>query len=150
GRGAARARARAPPVAAPHPAAARAARPQAGGARVLMKARRKSAATSAWSRVIVENIRPSVDGGRFAIKRVVGERVEVEADCFAAGHDAITVTLRWHHESDKAWRDIPMAPLGNDAWQAGFDVDREGTWRYAIEAAIDPLASWSEAFARRA
>jgi starch synthase (maltosyl-transferring) len=117
---------------------------------MLMKARRKAAATSAWSRVVIENIQPAVDGGRFAIKRVLGERVEVEADCFADGHDALTVTLRYRHEGDKAWREVAMAPLGNDRWQAGFDVDREGGWRYAIEAAVDPLASWSEAFVRRA
>ena len=39
------------------------------------------------SRVAVENITPRVDAGRFPIKRVQGETVTVEADCFADGHD---------------------------------------------------------------
>jgi starch synthase (maltosyl-transferring) len=117
---------------------------------MLMKAKRKAPATSAWSRVVIENIQPSVDEGRFAVKRVVGERVDVEADIFADGHDVLACTLRFRHESDKAWREAPMLPLGNDRWRASFEVDREGPWRYIIEAAVDPLASWAEAFARRA
>src|SRR5690606_6232273 len=35
------------------------------------------------SRAAIEGVAPEVDGGRFPIKRVVGERVEVEADVFA-------------------------------------------------------------------
>ena len=39
------------------------------------------------TRVVIEDVRPSVDGGRFAVKRVVGESVVVECDAFADGHD---------------------------------------------------------------
>ncbi len=53
-------------------------------------------------RVIVERVTPQVDGGRFAIKRVVGEVVQVEADAFTDGHDAISVLLRYRHESATA------------------------------------------------
>jgi starch synthase (maltosyl-transferring) len=101
------------------------------------------------ARVVVENLAPAVEGGRFAIKRVVGERVDVEADCYADGHDAIACMLRYRHESEKAWHGAEMAPLGNDRWRAGFLPDREGIWRYLVEAAIDPLASWHAAFRRR-
>ena len=45
-------------------------------------------------RVAIENVRPEIDGGRFPAKRVVGERVIVEADIFADGHDAIAVAKR--------------------------------------------------------
>src|SRR6476646_1389942 len=47
-----------------------------------------------FGRVIIEHIRPSIDGGRFPIKRTVGERVEVHADIFADGHDVIVAMLR--------------------------------------------------------
>ena len=40
-------------------------------------------------RVVIESITPCVDGGRFAAKRIVGERLVVEADVFADGHDAV-------------------------------------------------------------
>src|SRR6266516_3598903 len=44
-------------------------------------------------RVIVEHVRPAIDGGRFAIKRTVGERVDVSADIFADGHDVVAAVL---------------------------------------------------------
>jgi starch synthase (maltosyl-transferring) len=50
---------------------------------------------------------PSVDGGRFAVKRVAGERLEVEAHCFADGHDVLRVQLLWRNEADapgSTWR----------------------------------------------
>ena len=37
----------------------------------------------------IEGIRPQVDGGRFPIKRIVGDEVVVEADVFADGHEEI-------------------------------------------------------------
>jgi starch synthase (maltosyl-transferring) len=46
------------------------------------------------ARAVVEGIEPSVDMGRFAAKRVVGDRVVIEADCFADGHDVVAARLR--------------------------------------------------------
>src|SRR2546425_7642482 len=45
-------------------------------------------------RVIVEQIRPQIDSGRFPIKRTVGESVTVTATIFADGHDVIGAVLR--------------------------------------------------------
>ena len=50
-------------------------------------------------RVAIEGVRPEIDGGRFPIKRTVGEEVVVEADAFADGHDVITVLLQYRHEA---------------------------------------------------
>ncbi len=46
-------------------------------------------------RAVIDAVRPCVDGGRFAAKRVEGETVTVEADCFTDGHDVLRVLLRW-------------------------------------------------------
>src|SRR5262245_64392543 len=50
--------------------------------------------TAAASRVVIENVRPEIDGGRFPIKRTIGERVHVTADIFADGHDVVVAMLR--------------------------------------------------------
>jgi starch synthase (maltosyl-transferring) len=44
--------------------------------------------------VIIEHVRPEIDGGRFPIKRTVGERLDVTADVFADGHDVVAAVLR--------------------------------------------------------
>ena len=44
-------------------------------------------------RAVIENVKPQVDGGLFAIKRCLGESVTVEADIFTDGHDAVRCRL---------------------------------------------------------
>ncbi|HEV7822397.1 MAG TPA: alpha-1,4-glucan--maltose-1-phosphate maltosyltransferase, partial [Burkholderiales bacterium] len=97
----------------------------------------------------IENVTPIVDAGRFPIKRVIGDTITVEADCFADGHDVIVCMLQFRHENDAAWTESAMTSLGNDRWRAAFTVDRQGGWHYGIMAWIDPLLSWRHEFARR-
>ena len=47
----------------------------------------------------IEDIYPSVDGGRYPVKRVAGEIVDVWADIFREGHDVITASLLWRPDS---------------------------------------------------
>src|SRR5258705_11499250 len=51
-------------------------------------------AESLSHRVVIEEIQPDIDGGRFPIKRTVGESVDVTATIFADGHDVIAAVLR--------------------------------------------------------
>ena len=97
----------------------------------------------------IEDVTPAVDGGRFAVKRVVGESIEVEADAFAHGHEGVACELRYRGPGDDAWSAIAMEPLGNDRWAARFTVDRIGPWQYEVACWVDELATWREAFARR-
>ena len=100
-------------------------------------------------RAVIERVTPSVDGGRFAAKRVMGDQVVVEADCFADGHDAIACLLLWRREGEAAWREIPMRALGNDRWRGGFAADCVGGYRYTVTAWVDHFLSWRHDFARR-
>lgn len=93
-------------------------------------------------RVVIERVRPEIDGGRFAAKRVVGERVLVEADIFADGHDALRAITRFRHHKDRSWTEVEMIPLPNDRWRAGFPVERLGTYLYGLEAWVDRFLTW--------
>jgi starch synthase (maltosyl-transferring) len=100
-------------------------------------------------RVVIERVTPAVDDGRFPIKRVVGETVEVEADGFADGHDVVACALLWRRAGAAAWQRAPMQSIGNDRWRAAFTVDALGLWEYSVQAWVDPLLSWRHDFARR-
>jgi starch synthase (maltosyl-transferring) len=63
-------------------------------------------------RAVVDAVLPAVDGGRFAVKRVAGEPLEVEAHCFADGHDVLRARLRWRGEDARDWQEVEMKPLG--------------------------------------
>src|SRR3954451_15469160 len=77
-------------------------------------------------RVVVEAVRPQVDGGRFPIKRVPGEQVTVTADIFADGHDELGAVILYRKVGDGEWREAPMRPVTNDRWQGFFTVDAIG------------------------
>ena len=101
------------------------------------------------NRAVIENVRPEVDAGRFPIKRVVGERVAVEADVFTDGHDAVRCVLRHRHEQQTAWQETEMQALANDAFRAEFAVEELGRYRYTVVAWVDRFLSWRREFARR-
>jgi len=50
----------------------------------------------------------------------------VEADVYADGHDPLAGALKWRHEKETRWKELPLEPLGNDRWRARFTVDRLG------------------------
>ena len=101
-------------------------------------------------RVVIENIAPQIDCGRFPAKRVIGESVDVEADVFADGHDAVVATLLYRHQSSSEWQSVPMTPLGNDRWQGRFTVKLLGRYLYTVTAWVDHLESWRRGLTKKA
>jgi starch synthase (maltosyl-transferring) len=93
-------------------------------------------------RLVIEGVKPEIDGGRFAIKRTSGEKVVVEADIFADGHDAISCNLLYRKDNESQWTGVPMEPLGNDRWRGSFSVTELGRYFYTLEAWIDRFESW--------
>src|SRR5262249_52020319 len=85
-------------------------------------------------RLVIENVAPAVDDGRFAAKCVVGEPVAIAADVFMDGHGLLAVELLWHAVDEENWMHERMQPLGNDRWQATIRPTRIGRYVFKIEA----------------
>src|SRR5690242_15844403 len=100
-------------------------------------------------RVVIESIRPCVDGGRFCVKRVAGDRVQVTADVFADGHDTVAAVVRHRHDGERRFREVRMRPLGNDRFAAWFPVDELGRHTFTVRAWIDRFATWRNELERR-
>jgi starch synthase (maltosyl-transferring) len=92
--------------------------------------------------VVIENVKPQIDGGRHAIKRITGDVVTVEADVFRDGHDAIAAVVLYREREAERWREAPLEPLENDRWRGTFVVDRVAAYEYTIEAWPDAFATW--------
>ena len=99
-------------------------------------------------RVVIENVKPQIDCGRFAVKRVVGQRVKVTADVFGDGHDSVRAALLTRRRGD-SWRQQPMAALGNDAWQAEFTPAELGVYEYTIVGWVDAFETWHHDLEKR-
>ena len=100
-------------------------------------------------RAVIESISPIVDGGRFPVKRTVGDTLVVEADAFADGQDMLSVALLHRGAGSDGWTAVSMAELGNDRWRAEFRVDHVGRHEYTIRASIDHFATWQRDLRKR-
>jgi starch synthase (maltosyl-transferring) len=97
-------------------------------------------AVAASPRLAIEAITPSVDAGRFPVKKTVGEIVRVEADIFGDGHDPLAAVLLWKADDEEQWQESPMQLIVNDRWWAEFPLLRLGRYAFMIEAWRNPFA----------
>lgn len=100
-------------------------------------------------RVVIEGVTPQVDGGRYAIKRAIGQTVKVEADIFVDGHDKLSCRLNYRSHDQQTWREVAMKPLVNDRWCGSFPVESVGRYYYTLSAWVDHFKSWRYELSRR-
>src|SRR5690606_37849298 len=93
-------------------------------------------------RIAIENVRPSVDSGRFAVKATLGEALTVEADIFMDGHDSLRACVAWRAADESSWQEVPMEHLGNDRWRAAFTPLRLGRHVFVVKAWLDVWESY--------
>ena len=99
-------------------------------------------------RVEIERVTPEVDGGRFAVKRAIGERVVVEADAFTDGHDRIRCVVQYR-QAGGSWQEVAMEPLVNDRWRGSFAVSVLGHHEYTVSGWVDHFLAWRIDLPRR-
>lgn len=105
--------------------------------------------TAAPPRVVIDEVIPTIDGGRHAAKTTQGDRFTVSAHVFADGHDLTAVTLEWRACEGGAWTGVPMDALGNDVWEASFAPQTIGRHEYRIVAWVDHYGTWRADIERR-
>jgi starch synthase (maltosyl-transferring) len=103
-------------------------------------------ADSASQRILIEQIYPAVDAGRYSVKRIAGEPVEVWADILRDGHAVLAADLLWRPLTGDRWARVPMRLDTNDRWTATFIPPEPGRYLYRIEAWTDLFGSWRRDF----
>lgn len=98
-------------------------------------------------RVIIENVNPEIECGRYPIKRVINEEIKVTADIFGDGHDKVNALLLFREKKqgkgkEKKWQEKLPESAVNDRWTFTFKNDKTGSHEYTIEAWIDHFATW--------
>ncbi|HEU4629605.1 MAG TPA: alpha-1,4-glucan--maltose-1-phosphate maltosyltransferase [Gemmatimonadaceae bacterium] len=100
--------------------------------------------------IVIEQVSPTVDGGRFAPKRVVGQPCEVGAAIFKDGHDLLAARVRYRAPGDDTWRSAPLTYLYDaDRWVGRVPLDRIGRWTFTIEAWTDRWGTWRAGFEKK-
>ena len=101
------------------------------------------------SRVVIEEITPQVNCGRYPARKIVGDVVTVTAAVFADGHDHLAARVMYRHKSERRWRSVPMTAIGNDVWSATFTVDKLGMWNYMVQGWVDHFDTWTSDLKKR-
>lgn len=101
------------------------------------------------SNVLIEDVQPVIDCGRYAVKREVGDTVEVSADIFREGHDLIAAVVQYRQNGEQEWTEAPMIKGDNDRWFGEFTVDIVGPAEFRVFAYPDHFESWRDELAKK-
>ena len=99
--------------------------------------------------VVIENVYPELDCGRYPVKREVGDVLEVWADIFKEGHDVLAAKLKYRRWDQSAWRETPMRYYDNDRWVGSFPLTENTRYVYTIEAYKDEFGSWRQELVKK-
>ncbi|MEY2492061.1 MAG: hypothetical protein QOH24_1012 [Verrucomicrobiota bacterium] len=103
----------------------------------------------AFPTAVIENLQPLIDGGRFPVKRVIGEDLVVEADIFKDGHDVVAAALKWRILGETRWHETAMKFVDNDRWRGICVFYENATYEYTIEAWTDTFTTWRNEFSTK-
>ena len=101
------------------------------------------------SHIVIEDVTPSVDGGRYPAKRIAGERCVVEADIFRDGHQVLRAAVKWRRKQDETFDEAPMLVVDNDRWRGEFLPTDNARYVFTIEAWTDLFATWLADFTKK-
>lgn len=100
--------------------------------------------------LVIENVTPKLDGGRYPIKRVIGNAIDVGADIFKDGHDLIAARILYRRPGDASSRAAPFVyAFDADRWFGSFKADQIGLWQYDIEAWPDRFGTFRSELGKR-
>jgi starch synthase (maltosyl-transferring) len=101
------------------------------------------------ARILLQDVQPQVDCGRYAAKATLGERVPVSATIARDGHEQLRAVVRYRRAGARRWLERPLVPVGNDRWECDFVVTELGRWQFTVAAWSDPYATWVDELDRK-
>ncbi len=93
-------------------------------------------------RIVIEDVNPAVDDGRFAAKHIIGDIIEVSADVFMDTHDQLAVNHLWRTNDSDQWEASHMIAVGNDRWVGRRPLQEIGLYEFVIESWYDRFGTY--------
>ena len=103
----------------------------------------RTTGSESYDRLVIECVTPELDAGRYPVKRIVGDLVEIGADIYKDGHELLAGHVRYRVPNDSGWRFTSLTYVpDDDRWYATLPLDRMGRWEFTVEAWTDLFGSW--------
>lgn len=100
--------------------------------------------------IMILDIWPQVDCGRYPIKRESGDTIEVWADIFRDGYDKIAAFLEYRRIGESVIDRVDMIHIDNDRWKGLFRADGPGRYEYRVVGLPDYLATKRDEIIKKA
>jgi starch synthase (maltosyl-transferring) len=93
-------------------------------------------------RIQIQHVSPVVDAGRYPVKAVAGDALEVAATIFRDGHEILGAHVRARCKGERGWRESLMYHAGNDRRLGHVELEKPGRWEFQVGAWVDRFASF--------
>jgi len=100
-------------------------------------------------RVIITQVSPAVEGGKYPAKTVINETICISADVFGDGHDEVAASVFIKNMHTQQVEELPMTLMVNDHWQAEYTFAATGTYNFWIIGWEDHYATWKHGLVKK-
>jgi len=100
-------------------------------------------------RVIITQVSPSVEGGKYPAKAVIGEAITIAADVFGDGHDEVAASVFVKRVQTDQVLEIPMTMSLNDRWEASYTFESTGEYEFWINGWEDHYTTWKKGLRKK-
>ena len=107
-----------------------------------------STPTSCPARILIEDVIPTLDGGRYGPKCQMGAPVVVSATVIRDGHEILRARLA-HVGSNGEEISAPLLPVGGDRFAGSLTPTALGLGTLQVSAWVDQWGSWCEEVRRK-
>ncbi|MGD9637695.1 MAG: alpha-1,4-glucan--maltose-1-phosphate maltosyltransferase [Alphaproteobacteria bacterium] len=101
--------------------------------------------------ITIQNVAPVIDNGRYAVKREVGDNMEVWADIFKDGHEMLKASILYRKITEDTWQEEPMFLVnpGLARWRGEIVFSENTRYVYTIEAWVDVFGTWHDGASKK-
>lgn len=105
--------------------------------------------TSGQKRVIITNVSPKVEEGKFPAKSAIHESFKISADVFSDGHDEIAASAFVRKVNDAEWIEHPLHFVINDHWETTHKASDTGNYEFKINGWVDHYTTWKKGLKKK-
>ena len=100
-------------------------------------------------RVIITNVSPQVENGKYPAKTAIEDETILSADIFADGHDELAAAAYVRYAKGGQWEQLPMQHVLNDRWEAVLIPQKTGFYEFQVKAWIDHFSTWQKGLRKK-